>query len=180
MAIFLVVSALASLQDLITKWLVEESFVVSRLETPPEARVMWSLGVSTPGTPGVKFTVFLPVDRQDRVVVAMGIAISPEHRGEIEKLKPAERVRVMHSILSKALMVCSDCKIAVQPSILDPQTIGINVEVFEEEVVKYGKPYFVKLLTRFLNAYLAIVSGFNEWFPVVPPGIKEKESRPFM
>lgn len=165
-----------SLRDLITKWLVEEAFVISKLETPPEARVAWSIGASTPGVPGIRFSVLSPADRQDRVILAMGIAISPEHRSELEKSKPTERIRAMHSILSKALAVCIDCKIAVQPNIVDPQSITINMEIFEEEIVKYGKPFFIRLLTRFLNTYLAIVSGFNEWFPVVQPSIREKES----
>ncbi|MEM1529286.1 MAG: DUF2299 family protein [Desulfurococcaceae archaeon] len=169
-----------SLRDLITKWLIEEAFAISKLDAPPEARVAWSIGVSTPGAPGVRFSVLSPADRQDRVILAMGIAISPEHRSELERSKPTERVRAMHSILSKALAVCIDCKIAVQPSIVDPQSITINVEVFEEEIVKYGKPYFMRLLTRFLNTYLAIVSGFNEWFPVIQPSTRGKESTSFM
>ena len=169
-----------SARDLITKWLVEESFIVTKLETPAEAKVSWSIGVSTPGVPGVKFSIITPMDKQDRVILVMGIAISQEHRSELEKLRATERVRVMHSILSKALSVCTDCKIAVQPDVVNPYTIAINMEIYEEEVEKHGKPHFMRLLTRFLNTYLAIVSGFNEWFPVLPSGAREKETRTYM
>jgi hypothetical protein len=169
-----------STRDLITKWLVEESFTVTKLETPPETRVSWSIGVSTPGVPGIKFSVIAPMDKQDRIILVMGIAISQEHKVELEKLKPTERVRVMHSILSRTLSVCTDCKIAIQPDVVNPYTIAINMEVFEEEIERYGKPYFMRLLTRFLNTYLAIVSGFNEWFPILPPGTREKEPRTYM
>lgn len=169
-----------SLKDVITRWLVEEAFIVSKLEVPPEVRVSWGINVSTPGTPGVRFTVLSPVERPDKVILAMVIAISPEHRNELDKMKPAERVRAMHSILSKALSVCIDCKIAVQPNILSPQGITINAEIYEEELTRYSKPYFMRLIARFLNTYLAIVSGFNEWFPIIPPGAREKEESTFM
>ncbi|MEM4527931.1 MAG: DUF2299 family protein [Desulfurococcaceae archaeon] len=157
-----------SVKDFINKWLIEESFIVSKLDAPPEARIKWGLNISTSGTPGIRFTIINPLDKPDRMILAMGIMISTEHRREIEKAKLVDRVRAMHSILSRALSVCIDCKIAVQPSIIDPQTITVNMEIFEEEILNYGKPYFLRLVARFLNTYLAIVSGFNEWFPVIP------------
>ncbi|MEM1773387.1 MAG: DUF2299 family protein, partial [Desulfurococcaceae archaeon] len=76
-----------SIKDQITKWLIEESFTVTKLETPPEARVSWSIGVTTPGVPGIRFSVIMPMEKQDRVVLVMGIAISQEHKSELEKLK---------------------------------------------------------------------------------------------
>lgn len=155
------------------KWLTEESYAISRLDLPPDTRVSWSIGVSTPGIPSIKFTVLIPMDRQDRVVLAMGVIISPEHRQELEKTKLTERIRAIHSIFSRALMTCSDCKIVIQPSMVNPQTITINLEVFEDELTKYGKPYFIKALTRFINTYLVIVSGFNELFPIVQSDTKE-------
>jgi hypothetical protein len=164
----------------ITKWLIEESFTISKLEAPPEARVAWGIGVSTPSVPSIRFSVVMPIDKRDRVVVVMGIVISPEHKNELDKLKPLERVRIMHSILSKALTVCQDCKIAVQPDIVNPSAIAINMEIYEEELAKHGKPYFIRLLTRFLNTYFAIVSGFNEWYPALPPGTRERGLTSFM
>lgn len=168
------------LRDLITKWLIEEAFLVTKLDTPPEARVSWSIGVSTQGIPPIRFSVLAPADRPDRVVLAMAIAISPEHKAELEKLKPIERVKVIHSILHRAITICNDCKIAVQPDIINPFSIAINMEIYEEEIEKLGKPYFMRTLTRFLNSYLAIVSGFNEWFPVLPQAPRERETRPFV
>lgn len=165
---------------MITKWLIEEAFVVSRLEAPPEARVEWGIGVSTPGIPPIRYSIIVPVDKRDRFILAMAIAISPEHKNELEKLRPVERVRVMHSILYRALALCADCRIAVQPDIVNPYTIAINMEIYEEEIRKYDKPYFMRTLTRFLNTYLAIVSGFNEWFPIIPQSMKERDSRTFM
>ena len=167
-------------RDLVTKWLIEESFIVSKLETPIEARLSWSLGVTMPGPLGLRFTVLSPVDKPDRIILVMGIAISPEHRELLEKLKPQEKLRIMHSILSKSLPVCIDCKIAVQPSILNPQSVTINMEIFQEEIEKYGKPFFLRTLTRLINTYLAIVSGFNEHFPVITQRDKDKEFQPFI
>lgn len=158
----------ASLKETLSKWLIEEMFVITQMDTTSVQKISWGLNVATPGTPGVKFAVLIPSDKQDRVVLAMGIVISPEHKLELEKLKQVERVRVVHSVLSKALIVCPECKIAVQPNILNPHVITINLEIYNEEIERYGKPLFIKQVTRLINTYLAIVSGFNEWFPVVP------------
>ncbi|ADV64909.1 DUF2299 domain-containing protein [Desulfurococcus mucosus] len=166
--------------DLISKWLMDESFILRRFEAPPEARVKWGVNVSTPGTPGVNFTVVNPLDKPDRYILALAILISPEHARELDKLKPAERLRVMHSILSKALTVCADCKIMVQPNILSPQAIAVNMELFEEEIHRYGKPFFLRLVWRLLNTYLAIVSGFNEWMPIPPPGTDKSAAQAFI
>ena len=169
-----------SLRDTIVKWLIEEDFIVSKLDVPPGAEVAWCISVSTPGVPTTRFTVLSPAGRSDKIILAMVVTISPEHRSELERLKPAERVKVIHSILSKALAVCMDCKIGVQPNILNPQNIAINADVYEEEVSRYGKPYFMRLVARFLNTYFTIVSGFNEWFPVIPPSAKEREGTMFI
>lgn len=170
----------SSPQDLINKWLIEEAFTIRRLEAPPEARIKWGLNVTTPGSPGINFTIVNPIDRPDRYVLALAIVISPEHLRELERLKASERLRVMHSILSKALSVCMDCKIMVQPNILSPQAIAINMEVFEEEIRGYGKPFFLRLVWRLLNTYLAIVSGFNEWIPIPPPGSDKPATQSFI
>lgn len=168
------------LKETIVRWLVEEAFAISQLELPLEARVSWGLTVATPGSPQVKFSIISPLDRHDKVILVIGIAISPEHRNLLEGLKPTERIKIVHSILSKALPVCIDCKIVVQPNILCPQTITISMELFEEEIERYGKPYFIKVVSRLLNTYLAVVSGFNEWLPVIPPTESERVPTTFM
>jgi len=154
-------------RELITKWLLEESYTVSNMGSAGMPGIEWGLNVSTPGVPGVKFSIICPSNKKDRVVLVLGVVISPEHRRELEKLGVNERIRLLHSILLKALLVCIDCKIAVKPAISDPQAIVINIEVFNEEIEKYGKHHFMKILYRLVNTYLAIVSGFNEWVPVV-------------
>ena len=157
-----------NVKELITKWLLEESYSVSSMENLNLPGVAWGLNVSTPGVPSIKFSIINPSDKRDRIVLILGIAISPEHRRELEKLSTSEKVKLLHSILLKALLVCVDCKIAVKPVISDPQVIVINMEVFSEEIEKHGKPYFIKTLYKLINTYLAIVSGFNEWVPVTP------------
>jgi hypothetical protein len=155
------------IKDVISKWLLEESYTISNLEGVGVPGIAWGLSVSTPGAPGVKFSIISPSDKRDRIVLVLGVVISPEHRKELEKLSVNERVRLLHTILLKALTVCSDCKIAVKPAISDPQAIIINLEVFNDEIEKYGKSHFMRTLYRLINTYLAVVSGFNEWIPVV-------------
>jgi len=158
---------IVEIKDLISKWLLEESYTVSNLESMGVPGIIWGFSVSTPGAPGVKFSIICPSDKKDRVILVLGVVISPEHRRELEKLSVSDRIKLLHTILSKALSVCIDCKIAVKPAISDPQALIINIEIFNDEIEKYGKPYFMRLLYRLINTYLSIVSGFNEWIPVV-------------
>ncbi|MEM1634846.1 MAG: DUF2299 family protein [Thermosphaera sp.] len=158
----------SNIYDLISKWLVEESFTIRRLEAPPEAKISWGLDVFTPGHPSVNFKIINPVDKQDRVLLVLGIGISPDHKRELEKLKATERLRVISNIVGKALAVCIDCQITVQPNMVDPQAMSILLVLFNEEIEAYRKPYFMRLVARVLNTYFAIISGFNEWYPVIP------------
>lgn len=172
---------LDSIKDRISKWLLDEKFLVTQVDTAAVKGIAWGLNVSTPPPLNVKFAVLIPADMQDKVVLAMGIAISPEHKAELEKLKQTERVKVVHSVLSRALIVCNDCKISVQPTLVDPATIVINLELYKEELESHGKPLFMKSVIKLINTYLAIVSAFNEWFPIIPLHTgKGLVSEPFM
>jgi hypothetical protein len=160
--------------ELISKWLVEESFTIRRLEAPPEAKILWGLDVFTPGQPSINFKIINPADKPDRVLIVLGIGISPDHKRELDRLKHAERLKVISNILGKALSVCIDCQITVQPNMIDPQALSILLALFNEEITLYGKPYLMRLVARTLNTYLAIISGFNEWFPVIPEDSRKK------
>lgn len=169
-----------NIEDVITKWLIEEAFSVSKLEVPIGVKILWGLNVAVMGPAGAKFSIIKPQDKQDRVILVLGTVISPEHKSELDRLKPTERLRVIHSIISKALMTCPECKIAVQPDIVNPASIVINLEIFDDEILKHGKPFFTKTITKLLNTYFTIVSGFNEWFPVLPPQYRERGLETFM
>ena len=174
-------SSTKDLEDLVSRCLLEEMFVVTKLDPSTMPGILWGLDVTTPSRPSVRFAVISPIDRQDRVVLALGVVISPEHKRELDKLKPLEKIRAVHSILSRVLLMCPDCKIAVQPSVLDPQALAINMELFADEIKNGGKPLFTKRVTRLINTYFIVVSSFNELFPVIPqqPG-KEPESGSFI
>ncbi len=164
----------SNVHELVSKWLVEESFTIRKLEAPPEAKILWGLDVFTPGQPGVNFKIISPADKSDRVLIVLGIGISPDHKRELEKLRQTDRLKIISNILGKALSVCIDCQITVQPNMVDPQALSILLVLFNEEITLYGKPYFMRLIARTLNTYFAIISGFNEWFPVIPEEPRKK------
>uniref|UniRef100_A0A7C2BL01 DUF2299 domain-containing protein n=1 Tax=Thermosphaera aggregans TaxID=54254 RepID=A0A7C2BL01_9CREN len=164
----------SNVHELVSKWLVEESFTIRKLEAPPEAKILWGLDVFTPGQPGVNFKIINPADKSDRVLIVLGIGISPDHKRELEKLRQTDRLKIISNILGKALSVCIDCQITVQPNMVDPQALSILLVLFNEEITLYGKPYFMRLIARTLNTYFAIISGFNEWFPVIPEEPRKK------
>lgn len=159
---------MSDIEAMIYKWLLDENFTVRKIDRPQDFRAKWGLNANTPGAPGIAFSIINPLDKPDRYVMTMGIVISPEHRRELDKHKPQERLRIMNNILFHALSICPECKIVVQPNLLNPEFITVNLDFFAEEFQSDKRFSFMKSLYKFLNTYIAIVAGFNEWLPVIP------------
>ncbi|MEZ0394446.1 MAG: DUF2299 family protein [Desulfurococcaceae archaeon] len=160
-------------EELINRWLVEEGFIVRRLEAPPELRIAWGLDVNTPLPPNINFKVMKPADRPDRFVIFLGVTVSPEHRKWLSTKSQQDVLRFTSRLAHMVLSVCNDCQLTIQPSFVDPQTITIALGVFEEEVREGRKGEFVRNVVRVLNAYFTVVSAFNEEFPVIPQAKQE-------
>ncbi len=145
------------LKDLIASWLRRAGFSVSELP-PPGPPASWLLEAALAGVrlrvaglPGV-----------NAVSMSMGVAFSREHREAVSKLTVEERVRLTARMVGLLVTVCPDCRIAVQPSIAEPQGVVVEKILLAEET---AAPTVASYATRLVNAYFAVNSILWETFP---------------
>ncbi len=154
-------------RDLITGWLIDEGFEVRNFTLPEPAEVVWGLDVFTPPPLRVNLKIFKPKDRRDRVMMILGVGISPEHLRRLAKLGSKGRLSFSSKLLRNILSVCNYCSVAIQPNPIDPQAVTVGIAVFDSEVHEDSKPRFLEKVMLLVNTFLAIISTFNEEFPVV-------------
>ncbi len=162
-------------QELITNWLIEEGFEVKKLTVMPPIKILWGLDVFTPPPLRVNLKIFKPENRNDRVIILLGVGISPEHRAALSKLTEEQRLKFSSKLLSRILSVCNICTVAIQPNPVNPQAVSVGTTVFDVEITDTFKPRFTERISLLINSFLTIVSTFNEEFPVIPKG-KSHES----
>ena len=167
----------SNVEEMINQWLIQEGFIVKKLEAPPELKISWGLDVNTPPPFQVNFKVFKTSDKPDRLIVLIGIMISQEHRKFLTSMRQDEILRFMSRLTRIVLTACPDCQLTVQPNILDPQSLSVAIVLFDEEVRTQGKHLFIKGIMRILNTYSIIVSLFNESYPVVPQQTAQKHTQ---
>mgnify|MGYP001626199666 CR=1 FL=1 len=158
--------------ELISKWLIEEGFNVRKLETQPHFRIAWGLDVFTQPPLHVNLKVFRPEGREDRYVLLLGVAVSPEHKKKLSELSVEEALKFSSKLMYRVITVCPACNASLQPSLVDIQAITVARIVFRSELSENYKPRFIEYIYTLINAFFTIVSTFNEDFPVVPPKTK--------
>lgn len=161
-----------STDELVEKWLIEEGFNVRRLEPQPPFKVVWGLDVFTQPPMNINFKVFRPEGREDRYVLLIGVAVSPEHRRKLNELSPEEVLKFTSKLMCRVISMCPACNVVVQPSTVDPQAISVAQAVFRDEVSEGFKPRFVERVYVLINSFFTIVSTFNEEFPIIPAKAK--------
>jgi len=164
------------IRDLITEWLIEEGFEVKKLPEIPQIRFKWGLDVFTPPPLRVNIKIFKPEERLDRVIILLGVGVSPEHLQALSKLKPEERLRFSSKLLYRLITACNNCSIALQPNPVDLKGVSVAITFFDSEVNKDFKPILLKMLMVLVNSFLLIVSTFNEEFPIVSGSLSEKST----
>ncbi len=155
--------------ELVSKWLIEEGFNVRKLETQPHFRIAWGLDVFTQPPLHINLKVFRPEGREDRYVLLLGVAVSPEHKKKLSELSVEEVLKFSSKLMYRIIAVCPTCNIGLQPSPIDLQAITVARVVFRNELSENYKPRFVEHIYRLMNTFFTIVSTFNEDFPVIPP-----------
>ncbi len=156
------------IKELITNWLVDEGFEVKNLDSLPPIEMVWGLDVFTPPPLKVNLKIFKPGDRRDRVILLLGVGISPEHLSKLSRLKPEDRLRFTSKLLRRILSVCNTCNVAIQPNPVEPQALTVALTMFDRDISEDSKPVFLERITLLVNAFLTIVSTFNEDFPALP------------
>jgi len=152
------------IKDTIMQWLLEEGVEVKKLEAPPHLRIKWGFDIFTPPPLRVNIKIFQPEKFNDRIVILLGVQVSPVHLAELNRKNREEKVRFSAKLLKGIISVCSDCSIALQPSLVDFNTISVAKTLFHDNLTR---ELLVKTLINMINAYLYIIATFNEELPHV-------------
>ncbi len=146
----------------ISSWLLSEGFRVEKLEPLPRLKVAWGLNVYTPPPLVVNIKIFQPAGHEDRIVLLLGVNISPDHQRELNKLDDSERYRFMSKMLLDIIHLCPDCKFAIQPNMMSPKTIIVSKTLYYEEL---SRPKLVNEIVRLVNVFMAINANLWIKFP---------------
>jgi len=149
---------LESGRDKILSWLLEEGLEVRVEPVPPGVPVEWVVLVQIPGVVKVNVAIQQPRGRVDVIAVSLGVMIGPEHRELITRLGREDRLILASGILRDLIMVCSDCAIAVQPSLEDPQFINVTKLVYASSLSREGLMSVLRLMA---NIFTLIVTDIN-------------------
>ena len=137
---------MSEVKKLITEWLVEEGFEVKKLPATPQVRFTWGLDIFTPPPLRVNIKIFKPEERPDRVIMLLGVGVSPEHQQALTRLKPEERLKFSSRLLYRLIMACNSCSIAIQPNPVDPKGVSVALTFFDAEVSNNFKPRLLNKL----------------------------------
>jgi hypothetical protein len=149
---------LESGRDKILSWLLEEGLEVRVEPVPPGVPVEWVVLVQIPGVVKVNVAIQQPRGRVDVIAVSLGVMIGPEHRELITRLGREDRLILASGILRDLIMVCSDCAIAVQPSLEDPQFINVTKLVYASSL---SRESLMSVLRLMANIFTLIVTDIN-------------------
>jgi hypothetical protein len=149
---------LESSRDKILSWLTEEGLEVRVEPVPPGVPVEWVVLVQIPGVVKVNVAIQQPRGRVDVIAISLGVMIGPEHRELIMRLVREDRLILASGILRDLIMVCSDCAIAVQPSLEDPQFINVTKLVYSSSL---SRESLMSVLRLMANIFTLIVTDIN-------------------
>jgi hypothetical protein len=149
---------LESSRDKILSWLTEEGLEVRVEPVPPGVPVEWVVLVQIPGVVKVNVAIQQPRGRVDVIAISLGVMIGPEHRELIMRLVREDRLILASGILRDLIMVCSDCAIAIQPSLEDLQFINVTKLVYVSSLSRESLMSVLRLMT---NIFTLIVTDIN-------------------
>ena len=145
-------------RDKILSWLTEEGLEVRVEPVPPGVPVEWVVLVQIPGVVKVNVAIQQPRGRVDVIAISLGVMIGPEHRELIMRLGREDRLILASGILRDLIMVCSDCAIAIQPSLEDPQFINVTKLVYASSL---SRESLMSVLRLMANIFTLIVTDIN-------------------
>ncbi len=163
-----------SLREKIIAWLVDEDHEVKADAVPKGAPIEWILRVTVKVPVTVKILVQQPTAKKDRIVLSMGVVVSPSHREALMNLPKEERLRIMASIIEALTCLCPDCVVIVQPNPIDPQNVVVTSVVYTEGLTKAVLASRIRVL---VNAFSILSTKLNAALGTVP-GEKREPAQP--
>lgn len=149
-----------ALREKIISWLIDEDHEVKSEPIPPGAPIEWVLRVTAKIPPiTANITVQQPSTKKDRIVMTLGVMVSPEHRNRLNDLRPVERIGVFSDVLKMIYSICPDCVVIVQPSLVDPQNIIVSKILYHEEVTRVIVAGNVRRLVNILSMISTVLNA---------------------
>lgn len=149
----------------ISSWLLSEGFRIEKLEPLPGLKISWGFNVYTPPPLVVNVKVFQPQGQEDKVILLLGVNISPDHQRELSKLDDNERYKFMSKMLLDIIHLCPECKFVIQPNMLSPKAIIISRTLFCNDLTKSK---LIDEVVRLVNVFIAINANLWMKFPHPP------------
>jgi len=98
----------------VLSWLVDEGFEVKKMEVPPQAPLDWSMLVTVKVPIQVNIAIQKPRE-SNKVIVSMGVKLSPYHQKAFNSLAEPDRLELRASLVESLLHLCPDCIVVPQP-----------------------------------------------------------------
>jgi len=102
------------LKSKVMAWLVDEGLEVRGMEVPAKAPVEWSLAATVRVPLQVNLVVQKP-SQADKLVVTMGVKLSPQHQASFNSLPEPERADLRASLVEAMFHLCPHCIVIPQP-----------------------------------------------------------------
>lgn len=129
-------------------------------EKPPHA--VWSYEIVSPPPLAVRLRAFML--NTNVLVLGIGVKFSPEHQQSIQALESKEKLRLSSRLILEMLRVCPYCRIAVQPTLDNPEAVIAEVHRL---LTDYNKTVIAEDIVRLVNVYIAINAVLWDYFPQV-------------
>jgi len=129
-------------------------------EKPPHAT--WSYEIVSPPPLSVRLRAFML--NTNVLVLGIGVKFSPEHQRSIQALESKEKLRLSSKLILEILRVCPYCRVAVQPTLDNPEAVIAEVHRLS---TSYDKAVIAEDIVRLVNVYIAINAVLWDYFPQV-------------
>ena len=157
---------MSELRSKLAGWLASAGLIVAPIEEkglPSNAE--WGLAVSTP--PPIQVKLRLLGLRGGVVVAGIGVNFAEQHRQEMMKLKPAERIVFTARLTAALLTLCPYCRIALQGGMTEPSAIVAEIVYYSDTITKQR---IVDDIARLINVFLLVNALLWQQFPQTHSG----------
>jgi len=154
-----------ALREKIITWATEEDFEV-HIETPPKnAPLDWVLRLTSKVPATVNVIVQKPRGKESQIIVSLGVMISEQHYNGLSGLPEKKRAEVVYEIIRDLTLLCPDCLVLVQPSIVDFQRLLITRTLYTGETTR---SVLMKTVKTMINAFALLSIRLSSLFGPMP------------
>ena len=124
------------LRDKILSWIAEDEFNASIESPPPGAPLDWVIRATSHVPVQANVIVQKPKGKDNIVIVSLGVVVSDHHYRRLLEMKEKERARAVFELIRSLNLMCPDCIVIIQPSIVDVQRILVTRALYTESLTR--------------------------------------------